>query len=257
MSYGNNLHLSAVLVFATGVSAGYMASGYIDRLAETMTNLWQRKRNDVVDPLESNVIPPQYSENDQYDNGSRNWPAPRRFGAVIRLQPEAYARYRELHDHVWDAVLQRMYLSNMRNFVIYYHAETSTLYQHFEWTGHWQYYMDKWKKRKYGEFPFGIPRLSQEQEDNIRSADMMKIVNDSMTRDWWKECEPCQEPFEAVRDHHCRPSQAGDDQSKNKIVHPWWSTMECVAHCGHWPVKYDEMTSRDPDFVKIIPSLVS
>ena len=63
-------------------------------------------------------------------------PAPRRFGGAIKLKPDQYRRYRELHDEVWEAVLQRMYDSNMRNFTIYYHKETSTMFHHFEWIGH-------------------------------------------------------------------------------------------------------------------------
>lgn len=63
--------------------------------------------------------------------------APRRFGAAIRLVD--YERYRELHDNVWPKVLERMQKSNIRNFSIHYHKETSTLFQYFEWIGHWKH----------------------------------------------------------------------------------------------------------------------
>ena len=69
-------------------------------------------------------------------NASNHAAIPRRFGAAIRLKPEYYERYKKLHDAVWDDVLIRMSKSNIRNFTIYYHKETSTLFQHFEWIGH-------------------------------------------------------------------------------------------------------------------------
>lgn len=120
------------------------------------------------------------------DNSSEEFPAPRRFGASIRLAPGKYRRYRELHDSIWEDVLKRMQSSNIRNFVIYYHEETQTLFQHFEWIGHFG--------KKYGHNR-DEPPLSRVEEDRLFEADMLSILNDPMTRIWWKECEPCQVPF--------------------------------------------------------------
>jgi hypothetical protein len=50
--------------------------------------------------------------------------APRRCAGICRLKPEMYEQYTQLHDHTWDEVMERMYKSNMRNFVVYYHKET-------------------------------------------------------------------------------------------------------------------------------------
>ena len=148
----------------------------------------------------------------------RKQPAPRRYGAVIRLKPGAYLRYRQLHDKVWPQVLERMYQSNIRNFTIYYHKETGLLFQHFEWIGHWK-----------------NPR---QDEAKLFQRDMEAIANDPVTRDWWKECEPCQEP---VHDRKGPPpSEGGRDD--------WWSPMECVAQCGYWPVVFEDAASSDPDF---------
>ena len=165
-------------------------------------------------------------------------PAPRRYGGAIRLNPLQYQRYRELHDNVWDQVLERMYQSNIRNFVIYYHKETSTLYQSFEWIGHW----------------CGRSTLSSsvgggdEHDDNHDEAsrfqrDMDAIANDPITRSWWMECEPCQIPFGQWPSDGQPPSQGGGGDG-------WWAPLECVCHAGHWPTAYS-IHRRDPDFVKL------
>lgn len=157
-------------------------------------------------------------------------PAPRRCGGAIKLVPEAYKRYRELHDNVWPQVLQRMYESNIRNFTIYYHKETSTLFQSFEWTGHWT------ASTRTDE------PLTKEQEQELFDRDMAAIANDPITRKWWVECEPCQEPFGQWKSGSLPLSQGGSGD--------WWGPLECVCHCGYWPTAYSN-ESHDPDFVKL------
>jgi len=162
---------------------------------------------------------------------SSSCPAPRRFGAAIRLKREKYRRYRELHDNIWPAVLERMYQSNIRNFVIYYHEQTSTMFQSFEWIGHWTTTTAKGR-------PFF---LSPQEERQLFDRDMKAIADDPITRKWWKECEPCQEPFQ----HdvcHPPPSEGGSGD--------WWSPMECVCHAGHWPTTYS-CQRYDPEFAKL------
>lgn len=156
-------------------------------------------------------------------NGEEEYPAPRRFGGAIRLKPEKYKRYRELHDHVWDDVLQRMHRSNIRNFVIYYHQETHTLFHSFEWIGHWKNH-------------------DKANEQALLQADMDAIANDAVTRQWWKECEPCQIPFSQWKSGQPLLSDGGSGD--------WWAPLECFAHCGHWPTAYSTQ-SRDPDFVPL------
>jgi L-rhamnose mutarotase len=155
-------------------------------------------------------------------------PAPRRYGSVIRLRPEQYQRYRELHDHVWDGVLQVMTQANIRNFVIYYHVETGILFQHFEWIGHWK-----------------TACRNKQEETDLFQRDMQIIAGDPITRDWWKECEPCQEPFS--RSAVPPSARTGSD---DKDAPSWWSSCECVAYCGHWPMSYS-LETRDPDFVTL------
>jgi L-rhamnose mutarotase len=173
------------------------------------------------------------------NNLSELFPAPRRFGAAILLKREQYQRYRDLHDAVWDQVLERMYQSNIRNFAIYYHSETSTMFQSFEWIGHWKAITDKgncMKSRKH-------TTLTAEEERVLLDRDMAAIANDPITRTWWKECEPCQQPFAQWDANNVLPSDGG-------TVGNWWAPMECLCHTGHWPTAYSRQR-RDPDFVKL------
>jgi L-rhamnose mutarotase len=162
------------------------------------------------------------------NNLKEKYPAPRRFGAAIRLQPDQYRRYRELHDAVWKDVLDRMYHSNIRNFVIYYHEETRTLFQHFEWIGHWN----------------APAPMNPIEEQRLFETDMLAIANDPIIRIWWKECEPCQDPFSQWAQGDMPPSEGGNGD--------WWAPMIPVTHCGHWSVAYSSQ-DRDPDFEPMDP----
>jgi L-rhamnose mutarotase len=117
-----------------------------------------------------------------------------------------------------------MYQSNIRNFTIYYHKETSTLFQHFEWIGHLEH--------------------PEQDEKAVFQNDMDAIAADPVTREWWRECEPCQEPFSQWKAWSKRnpPSEGGAGE--------WWAPLECVTHCGHWPLAYSSQR-RDPDFVPL------
>ena len=148
--------------------------------------------------------------------------APRRFGGAIKLKREMFDRYTELHDAVWDSVLERMYESNIRNFTIYYHEETSTMFSHFEWIGHWH------------------RNCSPSEEKAMFEADMKAIADDPITREWWKQCEPCQEPFSQWPAEARPPSEGGQGD--------WWAPLQCLNHCGHWAMNYSNQR-RDPDFV--------
>ena len=155
--------------------------------------------------------------------------APRRIGGAIRLRSDMYERYTQLHDLIWPEVLRRLRESNIRNFSIYHHRETSTLFSHFEWIGAWKY-----------------PHLTQKQLDQKFQADMNAIAADEATREWWALCEPCQEPFADTWPTGERPPS---QQNPNSPVHgDWWAPLTCVAFAGHWPTEYScEM--RDPEFI--------
>ncbi len=168
--------------------------------------------------------------------------APRRFGACIKLKPDQYVTYRTLHDQVWDQVQQRLYDSHIRNFTIHYHAETSTLYQHFEWIGHWMAFHEAASKHSSW-------LLSGTDEHALLDADFHAIAHDPVTREWWNKCEPCQEPFsqwyqqQEQQKHQVLPSEGN-------TTGDWWAPLECVCHLGHYPIAYSTQTT-DPDFVPL------
>jgi len=82
--------------------------------------------------------------------------------------------------------------------------------------------------------------MSKKQEKEFFDADMKAIADDPITREWWKECEPCQETFPQWPASSPLPSAGGQGD--------WWAPLECVNHCGHWPVAYSSQ-QRDPDFL--------
>jgi len=105
----------------------------------------------------------------------------RRFGQVIRVKPEQLGRYRELHANPWPCVLDKIRECNIHNYSIFLLGD-NLLFAYFEYTG-----------------------------SNF-DADMQKMAADECTRRWWRETDPCQEPFDP---------ESGD----------WWLTMEELFHC--------------------------
>ena len=59
---------------------------------------------------------------------------------------------------------------------------------------------------------------------------MAAIGKDPVTKEWWKECEPCQESLEWTGPP---PSEGGQGGS-------WWAPMEEVFHNGHPATQYKE-----------------
>jgi L-rhamnose mutarotase len=225
-TFSSSRNHSAALIFGVGVVAGALGVSLVKRLLE------RSARDDVDNVSKARGV--------RVENREEAQPAARRYGAAIRLKPGMYRRYRELHDAVWPEVLDRMAESNIRNFVIYYHAETSTLFQHFEWVGHWNHAA---RERGGGsDRPASSAPLTIEEEQRRFERDMQAIANDPITRQWWKECEPCQEPFSQWPTGATLLSEGGSG--------PWWAPLECVAHCGYWPVAYTGQ-QRDPDFVPL------
>jgi L-rhamnose mutarotase len=170
--------------------------------------------------------------NHQTEKKNPHLKIPRRYGAAIKLRQEWYHRYTELHDAVWEDILRRMSQSNIRNFTIYYHEETSTMFQHFEWIGHWKH-----------------TELSEEEERALFQADMAEIAKDPLTRIWWAECEPCQEPFSQwpkdIPPPSSQPISSTSDFS-------WWANLKCLNHCGHWATDYSPLL-RDTTFIPCNP----
>jgi L-rhamnose mutarotase len=103
-----------------------------------------------------------------------------RHGSVLRLQPGKYDEYRRLHAAVWPAVLARISACHIRNYSIYH--RDGWLFSYFEYHG----------------------------EDF--AADMARMAADPVTQDWWKLCQPCQDPL---------PDRAPGE---------WWAGMEELFH---------------------------
>lgn len=92
----------------------------------------------------------------------------RRFGRVIKVRPEKYAEYRELHDNIWPGIVEKIHKANMHNFTIFY--KDGYLFNYFEYTG--------------TDYEGDMKRLS-EDEENIR---------------WLMHTDPCQEPIETRKE---------------------------------------------------------
>lgn len=108
-------------------------------------------------------------------------PAVKRYGMVIGVRPEKLDEYKRLHANAWPGVLKMIHDCNIRNYSIY--LKDNTLFSYFEYVG--------------TDF----------------KADMAKMAADPVTQEWWKLCEPCQQPL---------PTRAEGE---------WWANMEEVFYC--------------------------
>ena len=103
-----------------------------------------------------------------------------RYGSVIMLKPEKLTEYKKLHANPWPEINQMISECNIRNYSIFY--KDGYLFSYFEYTG------------------------------NDFEADMAKMADDSLTKEWWKLTDPCQIPLDTRKDGE------------------WWASMEEVYH---------------------------
>ncbi|NPA36274.1 MAG: L-rhamnose mutarotase [Chlorobi bacterium] len=103
-----------------------------------------------------------------------------RKGWVIRVKQGKLEEYKKLHKNVWPGILKKLREVHVRNYTIFY--RDGLLFSYLEYTG-----------------------------DDF-NADMKKMAADSLTQEWWKLTNPCQEPVRS----------AGDGV--------WWADMEEVFH---------------------------
>jgi L-rhamnose mutarotase len=90
----------------------------------------------------------------------------RRFGSVIKLKPEKYELYRELHANPWPGVDSLLKVYHIRNFSIYH--RDGYLFSYLEYTG------------------------------NDWEADMALLGKEQIIQEWWKLTDPCQDPVESA-----------------------------------------------------------
>ncbi len=95
-------------------------------------------------------------------------PPVKRLGQVIGIDKKNIARYKQLHAHVWPAVLKQISKAHIHNYSIYL-GQTAPdkyyLFSYFEYTGR--------------DF----------------NRDMAKMAADKTTRQWWKLTDPLQKPL--------------------------------------------------------------
>ena len=84
---------------------------------------------------------------------------------MIKAKPGMIEQYMQLHDATWDEVMARMHRSNMRDFTVWLHEASGTMFHQFVYVG-----------------------------DDF-DADMAAIDSDPIVRFWWTYCEPCQQPL--------------------------------------------------------------
>ena len=87
-----------------------------------------------------------------------------RYGAVIRLKPEAEEEYKRYHAAVWPGVLETIRRCNIRNYSIY--LKDGFLFSYFEYHG------------------------------TDYEADMARMAADASTLQWWSVMMPMQQPLE-------------------------------------------------------------
>lgn len=104
----------------------------------------------------------------------------KRVGSIIGVRPEKLEEYKRLHANVWPGVLKMIKACNIRNYSIYY--KDGMLYSYYEYVG------------------------------NDNEADMKKMAADPTTQEWWKLCNPCQDPVATRKEGE------------------WWAEMEEVFH---------------------------
>lgn len=108
-----------------------------------------------------------------------------RYGMVIGIKPEKIEYYKKLHVAAWPGVLAKIRECHIRNYSIYFREVEKgryLLFSYFEYTG------------------------------NDFASDMARMAADPMTREWWKETDPCQAPI---------PTRGEKE---------FWSRMEEVFH---------------------------
>lgn len=141
----------------------------------------------------------------------------RYYAGMIKANPELIDQYKQLHDATWDEVMERMHKSNIRDFVVWLHEETNTMFHQFIYVG-----------------------------DSFEE-DMAAIEADPIVRFWWTHCEPCQVPL-----HWDGPPPSQGGQGHTDHPGQWWAPLTQVNHCGGWSVEWSDSWPH-PNFTKQHP----
>lgn len=87
----------------------------------------------------------------------------KRYGCVLRVKPEAEAKYKAYHARVWPEVLETIRKCNIRNYSIF--LKDGYLFAYYEYTG------------------------------SDYNADMARMAADPKTQEWWAIMIPMQDPL--------------------------------------------------------------
>ena len=104
----------------------------------------------------------------------------KRIAWVIKVKPDKLEEYKELHANPWPEVNAMLKKVNIQNYSIYY--RDGLLFSYLEYTG-----------------------------DDF-DTDMKIMAADSITNEWWKLTDPCQEPVDSAEEG------------------VWWADLEEVYH---------------------------
>ncbi len=90
----------------------------------------------------------------------------KRYGAVLKVRPEAIAEYKRYHEAVWPEVLGTIGACHIRNYSIF--LRDGVLFAYYEYHG------------------------------TDHGADMAKMAADPKTQEWWEIMMPMQQPVDTA-----------------------------------------------------------
>ncbi len=103
-----------------------------------------------------------------------------RMAQIIRLNPDVIDEYRRIHAAVWPEILALISACNIRNYTIFLKEPENLLFAYWEYVG--------------SDF----------------ERDMAIMRENPAMQEWWKICDPLQQPLETRREGE------------------WWAAMEPV-----------------------------
>lgn len=103
-----------------------------------------------------------------------------RMAFVLKIKQEAIPEYKRLHRETWPEILEIISRANIRNYSIFLKEPENLLFAYWEYHG--------------TDF----------------SGDQAKLAAQPRMKEWWKICDPMQEPFET------------------RAEGEWWARMEQV-----------------------------
>ncbi|ROV94205.1 hypothetical protein VSDG_05767 [Cytospora chrysosperma] len=121
-----------------------------------MTSLWTKPASPTGEPHIPSAVPLSETETRVRHPG-------RRFGQIVKLKPECYEKYKEIHAAVWAEVSHQIKSSNIVDYSIFYDDQTHILFATFKYVGY------------------------------DYAGDMEHMKENPKVREWWKMTDQLQE----------------------------------------------------------------